>query len=95
MAGVHCCPRGNDFFQSHATTDNVKAAIPMRPPIITDGPMAGTAIFMNRKDDPQIAPSAISQANCAGRKELYRNYMILNDNFYRPKITSSTNLLPI
>ena len=74
-AGVHCLPRGNDFLRNHATTDKVTAAIPMRPPVSVDGPKAGAAILMNRNDDPQIAPSAITQASCAGRKECYRNYL--------------------
>ena len=85
MAGRQCLPRGSDFLINHATTVNVIAAMPMRPPIIIDGPNAGTAIFMNRKEEPQIAPSAISQASCAGRKRYnrseYRNYMILNNYF--------------
>jgi hypothetical protein len=28
---------------------------------------------MNRKEEPQIAPSAISQASCAGRNRVYRD----------------------
>ena len=66
-AGRHCAPRGSDFLMNQATTVSVTAAMPTRPPIMAAGPNAGTAIFMNKKDDPQIAPSATRPASWVGR----------------------------
>jgi len=50
---------------------NAMAPVQMRPPIIVTGPIEGTAIFMNKKEKPQIAPNAINQASWAGRKALF------------------------